>query len=62
MSRESHMIRMDRRERGGVDGGRWAVECRRGQSLLGWTTRESAHLKGTPVSFWPGSWSVAALV
>lgn len=31
-----------------------------GQSLLGWTTRESAHL--TPVTFWPGSSPVAALL
>lgn len=31
-----------------------------GQSLLRWTTRESAHLKGTPVTFWPGSSSIAA--
>lgn len=33
-----------------------------GQSLLRWTTRESAHLKGTPVTFWPGSSPVAALL
>lgn len=33
-----------------------------GQSLLRWTTRESTHLKGTPVTFWPGPSSVAALL
>lgn len=44
-----------RREGGGE-------EVLEGQSLLGWTTRESAHLKGTPIAFWPGSSPVAALL
>lgn len=41
MRRESHMTQMSR----------WGGSVLEGQSLLKWTTEESAHLKGTQSHF-----------